>query len=49
VRTPENAWALFGLMQAQQAVGDAAGAAASRKRFDEVWAGAPQGPQLAGL
>lgn len=36
---PGNAWALYGLMKAQEAMGDTAGATATRKSFEAAWAG----------
>ncbi len=47
-RAPNNGWALFGLMQAEAAQGDAAGAAATRKLFERAWAGSAP-PALARL
>jgi tetratricopeptide (TPR) repeat protein len=48
INAPNNGWALFGLMNSQEALGDAAAAAASRKLFERAWAGnAP--PELARL
>lgn len=38
-RVPNNGWALHGLMEAQKAQGDDAGAAATDKRLGEVWIG----------
>jgi tetratricopeptide (TPR) repeat protein len=45
---PNNGWALFGLMQAETAQGDAAGAEATRKLFERAWAGSAP-PKLASL
>jgi tetratricopeptide (TPR) repeat protein len=39
IDAPNNGWALFGLMEAQKALGDEAGAAASAKLLDQAWAG----------
>jgi tetratricopeptide (TPR) repeat protein len=39
IDAPNNAWALWGLMQAQQALGDVAAAAISRQHFEQAWAG----------
>ncbi len=38
-RVPNNGWALFGLMKAQETLGDAAGAEATRKLFERAWTG----------
>ena len=38
-RGPNNGWALFGLMQAQKALGDDAAAAETKKRFAAAWSG----------
>jgi len=38
-RAPNNGWALFGLMQAQKALGDEASAAETQKRFAAAWSG----------
>ena len=46
---PNNAFALYGLMLAQEAAGDAAGAKATRALFDRAWAGGTELPQLARL
>ncbi|MGH0029244.1 MAG: hypothetical protein ACQGVC_05610 [Myxococcota bacterium] len=35
--TPRNGWSLYGLMAAQQAQGDTAGAAATQQQIAEVW------------
>jgi tetratricopeptide (TPR) repeat protein len=43
---PRNGWALYGLMQAQQAQGNAAAAQETEKRFKEVWVGSATAPQL---
>ena len=45
---PNNGWALFGLMQAQDAAGDAAAAAQTRKLFERAWAGGAA-PEVARL
>ncbi len=39
IDAPNNAWALWGLMQAQQALGDTAAASITRQRFEQAWAG----------
>jgi tetratricopeptide (TPR) repeat protein len=39
-RLPGNPWALYGLMEAQEAQGNMDAAAETRKRFDRAWAGA---------
>jgi tetratricopeptide (TPR) repeat protein len=39
IDAPNNGWALFGLMEAQRALGDEAGAAASAKLLEQAWAG----------
>ncbi|MDQ3796955.1 MAG: tetratricopeptide repeat protein [Pseudomonadota bacterium] len=36
---PNNGWALYGLMRAQKAQGDAASAARTQKRFEVAWIG----------
>ncbi|HEX6014739.1 MAG TPA: hypothetical protein VFY87_23695 [Geminicoccaceae bacterium] len=46
---PNNAYALHGLMQAQQAMGDTAGAAATQDLFKRAWAGGAEPPTLAEL
>ena len=46
---PNNAFALYGLMLAQEAADDAAGAKATRALFDRAWAGGTELPQLARL
>jgi tetratricopeptide (TPR) repeat protein len=46
---PNNAWALYGLMAAQKAQGNEAGAADTERRFKEAWAGAGASPDLARL
>ena len=38
---PKNGWALYGLMQAQQAQGKSAAAQATEQRFKQAWAGDP--------
>jgi tetratricopeptide (TPR) repeat protein len=43
---PNNAWSLWGLMQAQQAMGDAAAAKVTGELFEAAWAGDPAGPRL---
>lgn len=49
VHAPNNAYALYGLMAAQERLGDTAGAAATRARFERAWAGGPALPDLARL
>ena len=39
IDAPNNGWALWGLMQAQQALGDTAAASITRQRFEQAWAG----------
>jgi len=34
---PDNGWSLFGLAQAQRALGDANGAADSERRYKAAW------------
>jgi tetratricopeptide (TPR) repeat protein len=41
IDAPNNGWALFGLMEAQRALGDDLGAAASAKLLEQAWAGDP--------
>ena len=40
-RVPNNGWALFGLMQAQEALGDEASATATQGRLKAAWSGDP--------
>jgi len=40
-RAPNNGWALFGLMQAQKAMGDEILAAETQERFAAAWSGNP--------
>ncbi|HEX6015010.1 MAG TPA: hypothetical protein VFY87_25080 [Geminicoccaceae bacterium] len=49
MEAPNNAYALFGLMAAQEAAGDAAGAKVTRALFDKAWAGGADRPTLADL
>ena len=49
IEAPNNALALHGLMLAQEKLGDAAGAAATRARFEQAWAGGAVPPELAQL
>jgi tetratricopeptide (TPR) repeat protein len=49
IEAPNNGWALFGLMRAQEALGDEAGAAETAKLFEAAWAGDPAGPDPARL
>ena len=49
VDTPNNAYALYGLMLAQEKLGDAEGAAATKARFTAAWAGGTTMPDLATL
>lgn len=47
---PNNAWSLWGLMQARKARGDVAGAKVTEDLFHKAWGGAGQGePELARL
>lgn len=39
--TPNNGWALYGLMRVQTAAGDTAGAEETAARFAQAWAGPP--------
>jgi tetratricopeptide (TPR) repeat protein len=48
VEAPNNGWALYGLMQAQQALGDDLAAAVTGKLFDNAWGG-DDPPDLARL
>lgn len=45
-KAPNSAWALFGLMRAQNASGDQAAAQDTKKRLDEALAGGTQEPSL---
>lgn len=45
-KAPNNAWAIYGLMQAQSAAGDAAAAAEARARYEKARAGGSQEPSL---
>lgn len=49
VEAPNNAYALFGLMSAQEAAGDVAGAKVTRALFEKAWAGGSKPPSLAQL
>jgi tetratricopeptide (TPR) repeat protein len=49
IEAPNNALALRGLMLAQEKLGDTAGAAATRARFAQAWAGVAALPGLAQL
>ncbi len=49
MEAPNNAYALFGLMAAQEAAGDLAGAKVTRTLFDKAWAGGRELPSLAEL
>jgi tetratricopeptide (TPR) repeat protein len=49
VDAPNNAYALYGLMLAQEKLGDAKGAAATKARFAAAWAGDTATPDLATL
>jgi predicted Zn-dependent protease len=46
MRSPNNAYALYGLMLAQEKLGDRAGAAATKARFEQAWAGGDARPEL---
>lgn len=48
-QVPDNGWALWGLMTAQQAQGDQTAAERSRAQFENVWAGAGDPLDLARL
>jgi hypothetical protein len=39
VRTPNNGWALFGLMRVYQQRGDEASAQAAKQLLDQAWLG----------
>ena len=43
---PKNGWALYGLLQAQQAQGKAAAAQATEQRFKQAWVGDPSALDL---
>jgi predicted Zn-dependent protease len=49
MEAPNNAYALFGLMTAQEAAGNLAGAKVTRALFDKAWAGGRELPSLADL
>jgi tetratricopeptide (TPR) repeat protein len=49
MEAPNNAYALFGLMSAQEAAGDTAGAKVTQALFDKAWAGGADRPTLADL
>src|SRR4051794_13459137 len=49
MEAPNNAYALFGLVSAQEAAGDAAGAKVTQALFDKAWAGGADRPTLADL
>ena len=34
---PKNGWGLYGLAQAQEAMGDKRAASSTRKQFDDAW------------
>jgi tetratricopeptide (TPR) repeat protein len=44
IRVPNNPWALYGLMQAYQALGDTASAAEIGQLFEKAWAGTDPHP-----
>lgn len=46
VAAPNNAWSLWGLLQAQRALGDEAGARVTAALLAAAWAGDPVGPRL---
>ena len=48
-RVPNNGWALYGLMQAQRALGETADLAKTEQRFKEAWAGDPTALDLSRL
>ncbi len=49
IHAPNNGWALYGLMEAQKARGDEAGAAQTAALFDKAWAGDETTPDLSRL
>ena len=49
IDAPNNAWALFGLMKAQEALNDQAAAKVTQALFEKAWAGGPELPELAQL
>ena len=48
IETPNNGWALYGLMQAYEAQGDQVAKAATEKLFNKAWAGSAP-PELSRL
>lgn len=49
LRVPNNGWALYGLAEAYERLGDAQAAARARERFEQAWAGTSQDLGLARL
>jgi tetratricopeptide (TPR) repeat protein len=49
IEMPNNGWALYGLMEAQKAQGDQAGAAATEQLLEKAWAGDRDALDLARL
>ena len=43
---PRDGWALWGLWQAEEKLGDAVSSAKAKAAFDEAWLGAPDMPVL---
>ena len=48
-RVPNNGWALYGLMQAQKALGETDDLVKTEQRFKEAWAGDPAALDLSRL
>ena len=48
-RVPNNGWALYGLMQAQKALGETQALAETERRFKDAWAGDPAALDLSKL
>jgi tetratricopeptide (TPR) repeat protein len=46
VQAPNNAWSLWGLAQAQRAMGDAAAAEVTTGLFEKAWSGDADGPAM---
>jgi tetratricopeptide (TPR) repeat protein len=46
MEAPHNGWSLWGLAQAQRAMGDEAAAKVTSALFEQAWAGEAGGPQL---
>lgn len=49
LRVPNNAWALYGLVETYEQLGDKRAADKARERFEQAWAGEPQALDLARL